>query len=151
MGADAAKPEDTDFNMINYSFDGYTAEQARLLRTIHPIVKLAPHPDMHTIMLLAVLDVPEPERPDKTRFQVYMGWKGEPYAHELHEPAARMAFLREKAAAFCEPFRTAVMATPETATLPIDRGQQWKPIEWDNSGGRVTLAGDAAHSMLPRK
>lgn len=44
------------------------------------------------------------------------------------------------------------------AFIPIYSGQQWPPvredstddgIKWDNHGGMVTLAGDAAHSMLP--
>lgn len=51
----------------------------------------------------------------------------------------------------CEPFRTAGVALPEDEILPIDPSQQWAPIEWDNRRGTVTLAGDAAHSMLPRK
>lgn len=51
----------------------------------------------------------------------------------------------------CEPFRTASVALPEDEILPIDQSQQWAPIEWDNRHGTVTLAGDAAHSMLPRE
>lgn len=31
--------------------------------------------------------------------------------------------------------------------IPSDRIAIWEPIPWDNHGGRVTLAGDAAHSM----
>lgn len=51
----------------------------------------------------------------------------------------------------CEPFRTAGVALPEDEILPIDQSQQWEPIEWNNRHGTVTLVGDAAHSMLPRK
>lgn len=44
------------------------------------------------------------------------------------------------------------------AFIPVYSGQQWPPvtedstddgIKWDNHNGLVTLAGDAAHSMLP--
>lgn len=44
------------------------------------------------------------------------------------------------------------------AFIPVYSGQQWPPvtegstgdgIKWDNHDGMVTLAGDAAHSMLP--
>ena len=52
---------------------------------------------------------------------------------------------------FCEPFQTASLAIDDKVILPLDQGSQWKPIWWDNLGGKVTLAGDAAHSMLPRK
>lgn len=61
-----------------------------------------------------------------------------------------MKFLKERALQFSEPFRTATLAIDDDLVLPIDRGQQWKPIAWDNRGGKITLAGDAAHCMLPR-
>lgn len=51
----------------------------------------------------------------------------------------------------CGPFRTAGVALPEDEILPIDQSPQWAPTEWDNCRGTVTLAGDAAHSMLPRE
>lgn len=51
----------------------------------------------------------------------------------------------------CEPFRTAALALSEDEVLPLDPSQQWSPIDWDNRHGTVTLAGDAAHSMLPRE
>jgi 2-polyprenyl-6-methoxyphenol hydroxylase-like FAD-dependent oxidoreductase len=40
----------------------------------------------------------------------------------------------------------------EQSNIPVDYGQQWAPdMPWDNYKGAVTLAGDAAHSMLPRR
>ena len=53
VGAEAAKPEELPFTMINYSAAKYTAEQARLLRTVHPIVKLAYHPENQGLCLVA--------------------------------------------------------------------------------------------------
>jgi len=43
------------------------------------------------------------------------------------------------------------MALPDDDVVPVDAGRQWAPRPWNNQAGRVTLAGDAAHSMLPRK
>jgi len=42
-----------------------------------------------------------------------------------------------------------VAALPDDTVIPADSGQKWSPILWDNRGGTVTIAGDAAHSMLP--
>ena len=62
-----------------------------------------------------------------------------------------MKVVKERAKAFCEPFRTVALGIDDEVVLPLDQGAQWKPIAWDNLGGKVTLAGDAAHSMVPRK
>jgi len=64
----------------------------------------------------------------------------------------RMEFYRSWVSTMCEPFRTAGLKLAEDEVIPIYSGQQWAPtMEWDNKGGKFTLAGDAAHSMLPRK
>ena len=171
VGEEKAKPEDLPYTMVNFSAGKYTAEQVALLRTVHPIVKLAHHPENRGSALLAgntppphlpqrcignstltheVLDNPDPSKPELTKFQVYHSWKGSPSKDELSDPAARMKYLKERVLQFSEPFRTAMLAIDDDVVLPIDRGQQWKPIPWDNRAGKVTLAGDAAHCMLPR-
>jgi hypothetical protein len=62
-----------------------------------------------------------------------------------------MEFYRSWVSSFCEPFRTAGLKLAEGEVVPVYPGQQWAPnMPWDNYGGKVTLAGDAAHSMLPR-
>ena len=43
------------------------------------------------------------------------------------------------------------MALKDDEVVPVDAGAQFSPYHWDNRGGRITLAGDAAHAMLPRK
>ena len=44
VGSEAAKPQFVDLTMINYPLGGYTAEEARLLQTLHPVFKIAAHP-----------------------------------------------------------------------------------------------------------
>ena len=53
VGYEAAQQEDTGHTMINYAASGYTPEQARLLRSYHPIVKLCMHPKLPGAALLA--------------------------------------------------------------------------------------------------
>ncbi|GKT93696.1 LOW QUALITY PROTEIN: hypothetical protein Ct61P_11546 [Colletotrichum tofieldiae] len=49
----------------------------------------------------------------------------------------------------CEPFRSALEWTPGDSSCYIDEMKYWLPSLWDTHDGRVTLAGDAAHPMLP--
>lgn len=53
VGEDKAKPEDLPFTMVNFSAGQYTSDQVELLRTVHPIVKLAHHPENRGTALLA--------------------------------------------------------------------------------------------------
>lgn len=45
-------------------------------------------------------------------------------------------------------FQSAIDWTPEGSYVRISEMKYWIPTQWDNHGGRVTLAGDAAHPML---
>lgn len=102
-------------------------------------------------LLVAVVDASDKEHPENWKFQVYYGWKGRPYAADFKTEQDRLHFFRQNVSRFCEPWRTAVLALPEDEIIPVDPGAQFSPYHWDNRSGRVTLAGDAAHSMLPRK
>lgn len=60
---------------------------------------------------------------------------------------ARLENMKQRASHFAEPFRSAILAVPgDTPVIEIKLGD-WPCLEWDNRGGRVTLAGDAAHAM----
>lgn len=50
---------------------------------------------------------------------------------------------------FSDPWRSAVFATKEDTHIPQDHLSWWEPIPWNNHCGKVTLAGDAAHPMMP--
>ena len=56
VGYDAAKLEDTGHTLSNYAASNYTPDQARLLRSYHPIVKLGWHPTVPGGALLAGTD-----------------------------------------------------------------------------------------------
>lgn len=60
----------------------------------------------------------------------------------------RIAAMKERASDFTEPFRSIVMDIPDDLDLatPLRLGD-FPCREWDNRGGRVTLAGDSAHAM----
>ncbi|KAE8551371.1 hypothetical protein TMatcc_001314 [Talaromyces marneffei ATCC 18224] len=151
VGEELAKPTDIDLTMMNHAAGGYTAEQAILLRKYHAIGKIAYHPDYYGNFLLTALDCSNLEKPEEWTFQIQHCWWGPPYLDELKDPKTRLEFYKTRCSKMCEPFRTAGVALPDDEILPIDQSQQWAPIEWDNRRGTVTLAGDAAHSMLPHR
>ena len=53
VGKEAAQQESVDLTMINFPKGGYTAEEARLLQTLHPVFKIAARPDTPGNAILA--------------------------------------------------------------------------------------------------
>lgn len=181
MGVQAAQLQPVDLTMINFPLGNYTADEARLLQILHPVFKIAAHPErpgnailagvssilppsssreplacslklvFNTVLKLA-LDIADPKDPTSWKFQNYIGWWGPPYAKDLQDMKTRVKYYKSFISSFCEPFRTAGLKLGDNDSIPIYPGQQWSPyMPWDNYNGRVTLAGDAAHSMVPRK
>ena len=46
VGAEKAKPEMLKLTMINYCDGKFTVEQALRMRTLHPVMKVAFHPEL---------------------------------------------------------------------------------------------------------
>ncbi|KAK2614016.1 hypothetical protein N8I77_000877 [Diaporthe amygdali] len=152
VGAENAKLQPVDLTMINFPLGGYTVDEAHLLQTLHPIFKIAAHPERPGNAILAALDIADPEDATSWKFQNYIGWWGPPYAKDLQDMKTRVKYYKSFISSFCEPFRTAGLKLGDEVTIPVYPGQQWAPnMPWDNRGGRVTLAGDAAHSMVPQR
>jgi 2-polyprenyl-6-methoxyphenol hydroxylase-like FAD-dependent oxidoreductase len=57
--------------------------------------------------------------------------------------------IKRNTASFCEPFKSAVESIPKGSPAFVRSLYYWRPVPWPNHQGRVTLAGDAAHPMLP--
>lgn len=53
VGHEAAQLELVDLTMINFPMAGYTVEEAHLLQKLHPVFKIAAHPDKPGNAILA--------------------------------------------------------------------------------------------------
>ncbi|KAK1849775.1 hypothetical protein CCHR01_07593 [Colletotrichum chrysophilum] len=93
-------------------------------------------------------DVPDPEDPETWEFQVALSLWSTEDPPETNED--RMKYFKKLAEPYCEPYRSAALWVPDDTYIPRDKYAEWKRIApWKNFGGRVTVAGDAAHPMCP--
>lgn len=98
-----------------------------------------------------VQNVENANDPTSHSFQVVRLWREDGVKCEGAEAVAKM---KEKTSpeVFTEPFNSAIQWMPEDSSpVFIRQLQYWPTIPWNNRGGKVTLAGDAAHCMLPSK
>lgn len=132
----------------------YTAEQALYLRKWHPLYLGGINPSGH-YGFFGLQDVPDPSRPETWTFFFYISWPSS--LQEQDETAGwtnaqRLKQLKSFAKQFSDPWRSA-SEWIEDDDYPVwymglsdfDPGADGH--RWDNHGGRVTLAGDAAHAM----
>jgi 2-polyprenyl-6-methoxyphenol hydroxylase-like FAD-dependent oxidoreductase len=154
VGIDAAKGFDTGYTMIN-TWKTLPAKTALDIRQKHPIISQAQHPDGYPVLLIAILDMPsERTPPDQIKFQIYAGWRGNPRKSDLDTNDKAINFFKSIFKHYAEPFYSVGEALSENDIIPIDDGWNFKPngtFEWNNHDGMVTIAGDAAHSMLPHR
>ncbi|PNP44450.1 hypothetical protein TGAMA5MH_03796 [Trichoderma gamsii] len=125
----------------------FNEKEAHYLRNkIHSVATLAPHPEQKTYFFLT--HVPNPEAPETWLFQVSLSFWNEGEQPQTFED--RMRIFKKLGANYCEPYRSVVSWVNEDIKIPLDHFATWKNIQpWKNYGGKVTIAGDAAHPMVP--
>jgi 2-polyprenyl-6-methoxyphenol hydroxylase-like FAD-dependent oxidoreductase len=149
IGPKAAKGFGTDYTMMN-TWKRLPAEKALALRAKHPIISQSINTDTPWGNLIAILDKPsEGSPPEKWKFQVYSGWRRHPRKADLDMPEKSLAHFKMVLEQQAEPFKSVSATFKEGDVVPVDAGWNFAPrkeFAWDNPGGRVTIAGDAAHS-----
>jgi 2-polyprenyl-6-methoxyphenol hydroxylase-like FAD-dependent oxidoreductase len=143
-----AEPTVLPIVMNNFNVQ-YTAEQALFIRSgMCPFTDYGIHPK-GLFFLMAVQNVPDPSDPSTWYFQLLTSWRTSlrDLSDEENDSEGRLKVLKELTADLAEPRRSAIAWVPEGTHVPRDRLAYWSPVPWDHHGGRVTLAGDAAHAM----
>lgn len=153
VGAETAKCTPIDF-AATMCFGNLPRDKALFLRSDphHPLFQCAPNPS-GTFAWLGLHDVPDPSDPESWVFFHYISFP-EPrdQISKDKSTAEHIAHQKELAKAYADPFKSAFeWLADDSPTAWYGKLQHWDPgapeHRWDNKGGRVTLAGDAAHPM----
>jgi 2-polyprenyl-6-methoxyphenol hydroxylase-like FAD-dependent oxidoreductase len=135
----------------------YSAVQVKFLRSWHPLYVAAPHP-AGFVSWVGLHSAPDVDDPENWIMNHYISW---PCSHAEQEKTKdwsneqRLQQVKAFAEKFADPFRSAFLWLKDDQPVWYAPLTQWDPSlsehRWDNHGGRVTLAGDAAHPMTFRK
>jgi len=142
---DQAKSEVLPYAFMNFPFT-LPADKATWLDGImNPNVDVATHPK-NMYLGIFVLDKPDLTRPETWIFYILSTW---PIADKDDEENSenRLERLRAHMDGWADPYKSVVEWLPDDVIIKPDELRIWIPKPWDNRGGKVTLAGDAAHSM----
>ncbi|GFF41027.1 hypothetical protein IFM58399_06125 [Aspergillus lentulus] len=135
--------------MALIAFPTFTREQALFIHgKSHPIVQLAPHPHQKTSIFSNVANVVDPVRPETWVFHYCLSiWTAEDPPENAE---ARRALFKHHMSQYCEPYKSAGEWLSQATPILAEKFHYWKNItRWNNFGGKVSLAGDAAHPMVP--
>ncbi|KAF5349663.1 hypothetical protein D9756_008963 [Leucocoprinus leucothites] len=145
VGEEEGKVSASEHAITNGIVSYNDAEKARFVRT-HPICALGS--SSSGALFIAVQNVEDPEKPETWSFHVCRIFKSKTEALEGDEAIAQMKNMSKDV---CEPFRSSIEWTPSGSQCFTTQMNYWITTPWDNRGSRVTLAGDAAHAMLPAR
>lgn len=152
VGPDRAKPTPIDF-ATTICFTSYSRDRALFLcsEPHHPLFQVATHPDGYYTWL-GLHDASDSEHPESWVFWQYISYPEPRDFENTKTVAEHVAHQKAMAAQFVDPWRSSLEWIPnETTTARYCKLTHWDPAlpehKWDNRGGLITLAGDAAHPM----
>ncbi|KAA6406834.1 MAG: hypothetical protein FRX48_09332 [Lasallia pustulata] len=148
LGPEKAAAKQLGINQANLTVNFGSAQKSLFARKNHPSFYLATSPN-NIANFISIYDVPDAEKPETWSFQVVTSWVGE---RDLSlTDSERLAMVKSRMQDQAEPFRSANLWIPDDTPVKFDDIAYWVTIPWDNHGGRITLAGDAAHPQAPHR
>jgi len=147
MLGDEATSQVLPYTFLNFPLQ-YTAEQAvKMEKMMHPIVDVGVHPKSMYIGIF-LLDKPDLDRPESWIFYILATWPQEGRNEAGSADQNMVDELRKRGTDWADPFKSAVEWIPTGTQAKAVPFKIWGATSgWNNHNGRVTLAGDAAHSM----
>ncbi|KAG8531886.1 uncharacterized protein KY384_003522 [Bacidia gigantensis] len=111
---------------------------ADLVVTVHPVGLVA---------FIAVHDIPDENRPETWVWLFHLTYPYDANRESLTDAIEIRKIWDDFSHKLASPLQDAFLSAAERSTLLTDRLGDWPTVTWDNWGGSVTLAGDAAHPM----
>ncbi|KAL3433423.1 hypothetical protein BDV09DRAFT_171940 [Aspergillus tetrazonus] len=130
-----------------------TPEQFAPIREIDPLLFQGSHPETGVYMWFSLVSSPTINGSKDTPNPIYEGQLIQSWLYKSEKDAVpetdaeRLALFKSNAQHFQRRLREAIETLPEDSKVLHIKLVDWVPVDWDNLGGRVTLAGDAAHAM----
>jgi gentisate 1,2-dioxygenase len=132
----------------------FTPDQAKAVRAIDPLLFQALHPDTGSYLWFSIQEcIPKSTGETSYKALVIISWLVHDETKDAIPPTSRerIQLMKARAEGFAEPLRSIVMDIPddELDATPLRLSDYVPDVEnrWDSLGGKVTLAGDAAHAM----
>ncbi|KAF2101265.1 FAD/NAD(P)-binding domain-containing protein [Rhizodiscina lignyota] len=142
---EVADQEVMPYAFMNFPFTLPAEKAVWLDKEMNPNVDASAHPKNMYIGLF-LLDKPIQEKPETWIFYLLTTW---PLTtrEDFENTENRLERLRARMDGWADPYKSVVEWLPDDIPIGKDQLRIWHTKPWDNHGGKVTLAGDAAHSM----
>ncbi|OQE16613.1 hypothetical protein PENFLA_c027G08386 [Penicillium flavigenum] len=131
----------------------FAPEEIRPLKEMDPLLFQGCYPPTGTFFWFSMLETPQVNgtagtKNERYRAQICMSWSERgPEDKVGATDEDRLANMKQRAQGFVPFLQRAVDRIPVGTPVTEIKLADWECLGWDNQGGRVTLAGDAAHAM----